>query len=194
MAPSLPLPKLGQIILTEGAPDSLVSKGITFFTKSLWTHAFIVTGPDEAVEARFPRIRTIKLSTRMAALQAAGRAYIVLDLPGLSKGTRVAMAEKARSYVGRFYDVSQIFSYAAFGEFRGESQRTVMCSRMITAAFHAVGEELYDTATLIKKSAPRHRIPNLRAGYATPVDLLFSRLVIVRYHPSVRMPVPKVFV
>jgi uncharacterized protein YycO len=194
MAPSLPLPKIGQVVLTEGVQGAVLSTSISYFTNSLWTHAFLVTGANEAVEAWLPRIRKVDLRERMDRLYNQGRAYAILDLPLLPRAARETIAEKANTYVGKLYDVRQTLTYALFGEFRGGSDNQLLCSRIITAAFYSCGENLFDEATLCRKLPPAQRLPNLRQGYATPVDLLFSRLSIVRFQPSIRLPVPKAFI
>lgn len=58
----------------------------------------------------------------------------------------------------------------------------MVCSRLITASFYrGTGVDLFDDAIPEAHYPPDHpRLANLRDGYATPADLLRSRLQVVR--------------
>lgn len=178
----------GQVIVSEGNRKSLISKGIAFYTGSWATHAFIYVGNGQGVEATFPRVRYLDVNKRIEELKRKNRAFVVLELPGITDDLRTAVARKAETYVGRFYDVGQLLVYMLLGKFWKDGTGTLVCSRLVTAAHYSVGEVLFDEETLAKYYPPCHpRLDNLRRGYATPVDLLTSRLEVVDFCPSSRI-------
>lgn len=177
-----------QIIVTEGYRYKPLSMGIAHFTGSWATHAFIATVGGEAVEAKLPRVRTFRVEDRIRQLHRENRAYAVLDIPSLPTVQRLLIAQKATSYVGRFYDVGQLALFAVTGKFWGDGAGTVVCSRLITASFRAGANTDLFPAEVLATYPPKHRrLDNLRDGYATPVDLLRSRLEVVDFVPSTRI-------
>jgi hypothetical protein len=173
--------KLAQVVVTEADPRSWFSRLVRRVTGSPWTHAFIVTGEDELTEAWFPRVRRFSVAERMAELAEHSRRHVVLELPEITDEERGAVAAKARSYAGRNYDVGQVLLYYLFRRFWKDGEGTLICSRVVTAAhFSGLGTargNLFPPEHLENLSEEmRHRVDNLREGYATPVDLLHSRL------------------
>jgi hypothetical protein len=142
----------------------------------------LVTGPHELVEAWVPRIRRHPLRARLDELHQDQRTYVVLEYPGLDDLSLRAVAAKARSYVGRRYDLLQAALYWLFGQFWRDGEGRMVCSRLITASFlRGIGVDLFEDSFLEARYPPDHpRLPNLRSGYATPADLLCSRLQVVR--------------
>ncbi|CAN5699565.1 hypothetical protein BH23GEM3_BH23GEM3_04400 [soil metagenome] len=174
-----------QAVVTEGDWTSWVSRAIRRVTGSKWTHTFLVTGPDELIEAWFPRVRTRTLSERTAELARDGRDYVVLELPETTDAERHAVVNKAKEYVGRFYDVGQVLLYYTLRRFWKDGEGTLICSRLVTAAhFSGLGPERGNLfpPEVLAAVPPRleARMDNLKAGYATPDDLLYSRLVRIR--------------
>src|SRR5688500_11624470 len=101
----------GQFVITEGG-NSLISKLIAWHTGSWWTHAFIIVGKDEAVEATIPRVKKFDLHKRIKELEENDRAYVILDLPNITLQKRWKISAIAKSYVGKFYDVGQLLLFA----------------------------------------------------------------------------------
>jgi uncharacterized protein YycO len=172
--------QLASIVVTEG--HGFLARQIQRSTRSLFTHAFLVTGEDELVEAWVPRIRRHSLSARLQELHREKRTYGVLEYPGLDELSRRTVAAKAGSYVGRRYDVLQAALYGLLGQFWRDGEGRMVCSRLIAASFiRGIGVDLFDDAFLEARYPPDHpRLANLRNGYATPPDLLCSRLEAVR--------------
>lgn len=172
-----------QVVITEGPPRDLVSWAIRQATGSAYTHAFLVLG-EHLVEAWFPRCRIYPLERRLEELELAGRDFTVLDLPGITAGERIRVARKAVSYVGRLYDVPAVLGYLCKGRFLQDGGSALFCSRLVTAAFYSgIGRPLFSPRHLRRhlpggESHPRY--PDLLAGYATPHELLYSRLQPVR--------------
>jgi hypothetical protein len=181
--------RLGQVVVTEGGRDSLISRGIAEFQGSWATHAFIGVGKGRAVEAHFPRVRYLNVADRVRELKAQDRAFAILDLPDLRLDRRLLTARKAEEFVGRFYDVGQVLLYALTNRFWNDGTGTLVCSRVVTGAFFGGGKEnLFDGATLDRHYPVGHpRRTNLASGYATPADLLASRLQLVEFFPSSRV-------
>jgi uncharacterized protein YycO len=177
----------GQIILTEGGRTDFVSSAIRWATGSRLTHCFIVTGRDEMVEAYVPRVRKYSLEARLRELEQENRAYYLLDLPGITLQQRCRLVERARHYVGRFYDVGQALFFGLARRFTGhDGAGTLICSRLITAVFkEALDVDLFTTA-MIEPSDTRRA--QLAAGECTPNDLLRSKLRVLRFIPSKTMP------
>ena len=172
--------QIASVVVTEGR--GWLARQIQRSTRSLFTHAFLVTGEDELVEAWVPRIRHHSLSARLGELHQEQRAYGVLEYPGLDELSRRAVAAKAQSYVGRRYDLLQAALYWLRGQFWRDGEGRMVCSRLITASFfRGIGVDLFDDAFLNAHYPPDHpRLVNLRNGYATPADLLRSRLQVMR--------------
>lgn len=178
--------KLGQVVVTEGERDSIISRLIRWATGSWWTHCFVVSGPDEITEAWFPKVRQSKLSDRLRKLQKEGRAYAVLDLPGVTARQRCQIARTARSFLGRFYDVGQVLCFAIFRRFvLRDGVGTIMCSRLVTGAYASIEEHLFDVETIHKQfGAGYSRTENLLEDECVPADLLRSRLRIAWWRRS----------
>ena len=178
--------RLAQVVVTEGQRDSLISKGIARFTGSWATHVFISGWGSGGVEAWLPKVKPLDVAERLEELRSQDRAYVVLDLPSLTIKQRMAIVAKAESYIGRYYDVGQILLFALTGKFWSDGPGTLVCSRLITAAYFSGAEEnLFDDLTLgTKYPLTFPRIGNLRRGYAVPSDLLNSRLEVVQFVPS----------
>lgn len=134
------------------------------------------------MEAWVPRIRHHSLRARVEELHRERRSYAVLEYPGLDERSRRAVAAKARSYVGRRYDLLQAALYWLRGQFWRDGEGRMVCSRLITASFFSgIGVDLFDDSFLETHYLRDHpRLPNLRNGYTTPADLLRSRLEGVR--------------
>lgn len=179
--------KVGQVVVTEGRATSPYSNLIAWATGSWWTHTFMVTGPDELTEARFPRVRTFKLSERIKQLHREDRAYYVLDRPGITVAERCRLVRTMRGYVGRYYDIGQVLLYAVLRRFVQDGSGTMVCSRAISAAFQdALGLQLF--GDLSKVDPGSTRIEDLAKGECTPADLLkSSELSVVRFRRSTRI-------
>jgi hypothetical protein len=187
----MPLPtRLAQVVVTQADPTSWFSRLVSKVTGSPWTHVFVVTGENELTEAWFPRVRRFAVADRMAELEEHGRRHVVLELPDITEEERAVVAAKARRYTGRYYDVGQVLLYYLFRRFWRDGEGTLICSRLVTAAhFSGLGPDrgnLFPGEVLEDITEDmRHRIDNLRNGYATPVDLLHSRLVrIMAFEPA----------
>jgi hypothetical protein len=181
--------KIGDVIVTEGERKSIVSRLIAYFSGSWATHVFVVTGPDEAVEARFPRVRKFALQDRLYELEQQGRAYAVLDIHQLTTESREAVAAEARGYVGRFYDFGQILMFMLTRRFWQDGSGTLTCSRLVTSAYlEGARVNLFPARLLSQYPPDHHRLPDLKLGYAAPVDLLVSRLALRFFHPSKTAP------
>jgi uncharacterized protein YycO len=171
--------KLGQVLLTEGERTSFVSRGIARHSGCWFTHINLITGPAELTEATFPRVRRYSLNDRMKELESKGRRWRLLDLDGLSSWQRRQIAAKGVSYVGRFYDVGQIALFMLTRAFHNDGEGTMVCSRLITAAYlSGAGIRLFPEAVLKGlEDQGSLRVANLRKGYATPGDYFTSALV-----------------
>lgn len=170
----------GQVIVTEGNPKSFISRAISYFTKSKYTHAFIVTGNNEAVEATFPRVRKFTLNDRMAELAMQNRGYAVFDWPDIQLADRWKLAKEARSWIGKFYDIGQILIYLFTGRFFKDGIGTVVCSRLITGLGQKVlNFDCFTEETIAHLPEDYHRKNNLREQMAAPCDFFVSRLVLL---------------
>lgn len=179
--------KPGMVVYTEGERWSPWSALIRWATKSRYTHCFIVTGDDQAVEAYFPRVRTLKVSDRLAELERQGRHAVLADyqgrqfsLPFFEDAARRAVADSALRFVGRYYDVLQAALYFVLGAFVNDGPKRLVCSRVVTAAYYdALDISLFSDIEEIGADmglAPA-RIAQLQKGWATPNDLMvFSTL------------------
>lgn len=198
---------VGSVVITEGDRGSIVSKLIAYFMKSWWTHSFLVIGPNKGVEADFPQVKTFLLCDRFRELHKQERSWVALERPGMTLAQKAKLVRKARSYVGRFYDVGQLLIWAAnyswswlrwkiahrgkpSGQFYRDGEGTLVCSRLVTASYWSgLGVALFPEEVLDANYAPDHpRLGNLRNGYATPPDFLRSTLVPTRHMPSERYP------
>jgi hypothetical protein len=176
---------LGQVVVSDGPRDSFISREVSRVTRSPRTHAFIITGPDRITEAWVPRVREYSLSERLSQLHREGRGYAVLDAPWLEARNRRWIADKARSYEGRWYDLGQIALFYLTRRFWNDGDGTLVCSRLVTASYwHGGGFHLFPDWHLrklqrdpnIDQRALAARWSNLRQGYATPADLEWSQL------------------
>lgn len=184
----MPLLRMGQVVVTEGAPGKLVSEGIMRFTGSRASHVFVSTAKGWAVEAKFPRARRFKADDRLAQMIREDRAYAILDLPSLTIEKRIAIAATAEQQVGKWYDVGQIAAFVFTGHFYKDGPGTVVCSRLVTHVFTANKESLFDGEVLdhwYPVGNPRRG--DVASQFATPDDLLHSRLVLQEFQPSSRV-------
>jgi len=165
--------KPGQIVVVEGDRHSIIHKLIAWSSGWWWTHCFIVTGADTAVEATFPRVREFPLKTRIAEYLAAKRRVAVLDYyPPPAVAWRPAVAAKARTYVGRWYNVFAVLWYFVFKTFnRTGGGSHWFCSRLVTAAYRqGAGLDLCSVVT--GGAGPMYaRLPAMRDGYVTPAEV-----------------------
>lgn len=169
----------GQIVITEGNRKSLPSKLVAWATGSWWTHAFVVSGVNLAVEATFPRVRQFKLSERLEQLEREDRAYVVFDMP-MASSLRWKLAGWARGFVGKWYDVGQLFYYKIRGQFVKDGIGTLVCSRVGTAIYSKAGINLFPREHLREVLPPGFaRVDNLEDGYVQPADYFYSVLNIV---------------
>jgi len=195
------MPCIGQVFITEGDRSSFISRAVAWATGSWATHAFIVTDLDTLTEADFPLVRNASLKERLNKLERSDRAWVALDLPGINISRRCRVARKAQSYVGRFYDVGQLFVYAINklynmvfrghreGSFWRDGVGTLVCSRLVTAAYYSgIGVNLFPDDLLAQHYPNGHsRLDNMRNGYVVPVDFLKSALTVVDFQPSSRI-------
>lgn len=180
--------KLGQVIVTEGNRNSLISKTTAWATGSWFTHVFVVTGADTAVEAFVPRVREFKLSDRMRELRQEKRAYAVLD-HSLTLRERCRLVDVANASIGKFYDVGQALIYGTWRRFYKDGPGTLICSRLITHIYSEIGIDLMDDEWVAQHFDPASRsVEDLKRGMVTPADLLKSRLRVVRWRPSPSIP------
>jgi hypothetical protein len=162
----------GQVVVTEGSRTDSVSKMVAWATGSWLTHCFMVTGPNELVEAYVPRVRTSSLSDRLKELIEEDRAFYVLDLPGLTLSDRCKLARTAHGYVGRMYDVGQAILSGLAKKFVDDGKATIICSKATTGIFKdALSVSLFEGSN----------------SACTPADLLKSRLTLVKFKPSSRI-------
>jgi uncharacterized protein YycO len=182
--------RAGQVLLTEGKHTAFVSAMIRYATGSWLTHAAVLVGPNTAVEAWLPKVRKFDVQARLDELKREGRAYVILDLPSMTETDRAEVANTALSFVGRWYDFGQNLLFLFTGRFWDDGPGTLMCSRTVTAAFSRGPDvDLFDDATLRKNFArDSHRLENLERGFATPAELLLSRLEVAHFQPSSTSP------
>jgi len=185
--------RAGQVVVEECNRANPFSRSIAKATRSQVTHTFIVGARGEIIEAAFPRVRRVAADAKVADLRRQQRAFAVLDVPDLNVFERLRVALKAETYVGRYYDVGQLLLYWATGQFWQDGAGTLVCSRLITASYYAgLGLDLFPQRILdahyghLKAGDPR--LADLKAGYVTPVDLLWSRLELVEFVPSATTP------
>lgn len=176
--------RLGQVIVSEVHRANPLSRLIAWRTGSRVTHAMIYVGRNKVIEAVWPQVRWANLDEKLAAWKAEDQAYAFLDLPGIKLNQRAEVAWQAMQFVGRIYDVGQMAIFAVTGRFWHDGSGTQVCSRNVTASYAPVAD-LFDAETLAKYyPANSPRLANLRAGAATPGDLLTSKLEVVDFVPS----------
>jgi uncharacterized protein YycO len=177
--------KRGQIVITEGNGKSIISRGIRIFSGSWWTHGFVVINEIEFVEASFPRVKVGKIGDRLNELERQGRAFVVLDYPGLSEEERDKVAAAASSYVGRVYDYGNFITYILFKLWYQGTKRLV-CSSLMARAFETgLGIRIFDNLRLKLPKESHARVGNLKRGFCTPQDILnYSNLKIIHYHEN----------
>jgi hypothetical protein len=158
---------------------------VAWATGSWWTHVVLVTGADEITEAWMPRVRTRSLIDRIAELRREDRAFVVLDLKGITHDERCRLARGARSYTGRFYDVGQAVLFGLGRRFVKDGPGTLICSRLITAAFQQFLDVPLFAPGVVGQDSRRHE--DYLAGECTPADLLKSILTVVAFSPSSRI-------
>lgn len=181
--------RIGQIIVTEGERDSLISQMIAHHTGSWATHTFLVSVDGWGIEARFPFVRLMDVEARLDQLRCEDRAYVVLDIPELTEAERAGISLRAWEFLGRWYDIGQALLFILTGQFWKDGDGTLTCSRLITASyFDGASYDLFSKDILDEKYPATHpRVRGLQRGYATPADLLTSRLEVVDFHPSSRI-------
>lgn len=176
--------KTGQIVVTEGNRSSWISRVIAWKTRSWWTHAFVVTSKTTGVEAVVPRVRKFNLAERMKQLDQEDRAYAVLEIPyhTLQRGFRIAGT--AKTYVGRFYDIGQL--YATTGRFWADGSGTVVCSRAVSGILHdSIKHTLFTDECLDTVFADDLDCrDNLLVGVGSAADMFNSTLKVVDFKPS----------
>lgn len=185
----------GSVVL-EGYTQSWFSKLTGARMGQPWTHCFMILDENTGVEATFSKgVTTFDLKARFRKLEE-GRAFVILDLPKLSP--RNDYTDKLRGrlvfntihqLVGRKYDPIQWLLFGLFRIFLYDGPRRVVCSRLITAAYETIEENIFDhehRATV----GSRNRFK----GFCTPGDLLGSSLRVILSspgHPSVAVnPMP----
>jgi len=174
--------KPGMVVITSGNRHSLVSKAIAWATGSWWTHAFIVTGLNSAVEAFNPEVREIVVSERLKELEKNGQNYVVLDLPDISDVDREKVAASAKAFVGRSYNNLQTALFGLFRVFWNFKASEPFCSTLVTKVFlSALNLHIFadqpDNELLARFY---YRWHNLQEGLVTPAELLqFSALQVV---------------
>lgn len=179
--------RTAQVILTECNWLNPLSRLISASEGSPITHSFIVTGQNLAVEASWPRVHKFSLSDHLSHMTEHDQAYVVLDIPELTDDDRRKVAAKAESYIGRWYDIGQALLYALTHKFWNDGTGTLLCSRLVTAAFYSgLDLSLFPEVVLTAQFADSPKLDNLRSGYATPADLLRSKLTVVGFSPSSR--------
>ena len=182
--------RMGQVVVTEMNRHNVLSRAIARVTRSVVTHSFMALGSTYGIEAVFPRVRVIDTAEKLAHLKANDQAYAVLDLPTSTLGQRYNAVIKALTYEGRFYDVGQLLMYGLTHKFWNDGSGTLICSRLVTASYlEGANISLFPDELLASKYGETHpRLANLRAGYATPADLLLSKLEVVDFVPSSHSP------
>jgi hypothetical protein len=183
---------LGSVIFTYGNRLGLMDKAIARFSGSWWTHVFIVVGPDEAVEAVFPRVRLFKLSDRIAELTKAQRSWTVTDMP-LTIAQKFNVVKKARSYVGRWYNLWSVLVYTVTRSFTEDGEHFLTCTRLITASYLAAGVDLLPQDVIeCEPNSSYSNFNTLEDGYATPDELMRYSLLnpVVRRRGLASDPVP----
>lgn len=182
--------RMGQVVVTEMNRHNVLSRAIARATRSVVTHSFMALGAEYGIEAVFPRVRVINTTEKLSHLRDNDQAYAILEVPGSTLGQRYNAVLKALSYEGRFYDVGQLLLYALTHKFWNDGSGTLLCSRLITASYlEGAAISLFPDELLASKYGETHpRIANLRAGYATPADLLLSKLDVVDFVPSSHSP------
>ncbi len=172
--------ELAQVVVTAGGKDWW-GRTSRFILGSRWTHVWIVTGPDELVESFFPiGVRKYSIAMRMKELKAAGRAYVVMDHPGINAVERENIAEKAKSFVGKKYNIFTLFFWVLFGRFCNLTRRKLVCSTLITASYkEGAGRDLFKLKNC--HFLYKGQQADLKRGMATPPEIfLYSDLLIRR--------------
>lgn len=180
----------GDIILTEGVRTSWISRTIAAVTDSWATHVhLVVDDARNAVDARFPRVRRLNALQHLKTLRAQDRAALVLRYPGnLRPEELAALTTVAEDFVGRWYDVGQVLLFLLTKRFWNDGTGTLACSRLITAAYHHAGLQLFPPALLNRHFSAHPRRDEIARGWVTPADLLGAGLVVTEFHPSSRIP------
>lgn len=176
--------RIGQVLVSEVHHSNPLSRLIAWRTGSRITHAMIYVGRNKVIEAVWPQVRWADLDSKIADWKTEDQAWAVLDLPGVKLNQRAEVQWQAMQSVGRIYDVGQLAIFALTGRFWHDGPGTQVCTRLVTASYAPVAD-LFDAETLAK-NYPAHfpRLANLRAGAATPGDLLKSKLEVVDFVPS----------
>lgn len=170
--------KAGHIVITQGDPKSIVSKGIKWVTGSWWTHGFICISETEAVESFMPRVRKINIAERLAELERGGRDYVVMDLPDITEYGRQEVARAAEADVGKLYDIWNMLYFIIFGVWVENGKRLFCSLQMAKVFYNALDVRIFANAFLKLPESRYHRLDNLYDGYATPDEVLrYSDLV-----------------
>lgn len=181
--------RAAQVVLTEG-DGGFVSRAVSRFTRSPWTHVFVVTRRGSGIEAYIPRVRTLSLCERLAELEREGRAWAVLEQPKLTLADRLAVASHAESYEGRRYAVWAALRYVFTREFREGASIDLVCSRLVTASYLLGAHINLFPGTVVDhfyEASDPHRDSVLK-GWVAPKDLFRSSLQVLDFHPSKRIP------
>lgn len=164
--------KPGQVVITQGKPNSIISQLIRFFTGSWWTHGFVVLNETEGIEAKIPRVTRLNIEERLRKLDDQGRDYVVLDLPGITDEERLLVAQAAAEFEGRLYDIWNILYYALFKVWV-EGGKRLVCSRLMAAAFYdGIANRIFWGAENKLPPTELYRLDNLYDGYCTPDEVL----------------------
>jgi hypothetical protein len=172
--------KPAMVVVTQGDPNSVVSRAIRLVTGSWWTHGFVVISATEAIEAKFPRVVVLNIQERLAELDRENRDYQVMDLPDITDEDRAKVAKAAMDFNHRMYDIWNCVYYMVFKVWV-EGGKRLVCSRLMTAAFydglfHKVFRHVYRKLP----NGLKHRARNLEDGYCTPDEFLrYSDLEVI---------------
>jgi hypothetical protein len=177
--------KKGMVVITQGNKHSWVSRMIKFASKSWYTHGFVVTGDNEAVEAKFPHVTKLNIDERIRELEQDGRDYIVLDYPGITSEEREQVAQQALTYVGRLYDIWNAVLYL-FIQVWWQGTHRLVCSGLMAKSFMDGIHKPFFNMNTIPSSYNKYRRENLEKGFCTPDEVLRNSILteIYRTHLS----------
>lgn len=132
---------------------------------SPWQHAWMLLDAWAGIESTWAGVRTFDPLERFAQLEQ-GRAFVILDPYWLTDDERRAVADSARSFVGRGYDFGQWLWWALTRSFWDDGTGRMICSRLLTAAFEAA----LDTHPFDHDAGRSMGAAHRRRGWVTPND------------------------
>jgi len=132
----LPIKKLhiGDILLTS--TRHIISKVIEWWTISRWSHVGVYVGDGLVIEATFPRVRKVPVSTFLkGCTEVCVLRHIQWDT--LEDVQRKSFLEFLESKVGKPYDIRGLLSFVCRRSIQNKSG--YFCSELVSEAFSSIG-------------------------------------------------------